>query len=311
MKPVVVTIRRLFKRLSKASRFGRILRPRPPSNEFITFWHGPLNPLVYTCLASFARYGVKLRVYSYTRSLAVPPGVILADARDIVRDVSLLDRYIVNGKPSLAKFSNYFRYVAMQRTGACWVDSDIVCLRKPDFARQPIVFGQQTVEDSPWLVNSAVLKLPRRHPMLAELVKRARLDVDLDTKWGVIGPLLVTELVRKYDLLSLVQPRSAFYPLLPKEFWKLLVPEHLTDTKQATSGAIFLHLWYERYNMCGYEKEFAPAKGSFLYGICKRLGTLDKFTRAYERAELRDLLGKIARKPVKRTAQNLKVGSAP
>ena len=33
--------------------------------EFGSFWLGPLNPFVYSCLASFPQAGASLRVFSY------------------------------------------------------------------------------------------------------------------------------------------------------------------------------------------------------------------------------------------------------
>jgi hypothetical protein len=65
--------------------------------EFATFWRGPLNPLAYSCLASFPYVGADLRVYSYENDLDLPAGVEQADARRICSDMSLLDRYTVSG----------------------------------------------------------------------------------------------------------------------------------------------------------------------------------------------------------------------
>src|SRR5579862_9951210 len=101
---------------------------RRPEPEFATFWHGPLNPVAYACLASFPHCGAGLRVYSYEASLAVPSGVEVADARLICPDQSLLRRYLAGGRPSLAKFADLFRYLMIRETGCCWVDTDIICL---------------------------------------------------------------------------------------------------------------------------------------------------------------------------------------
>ena len=61
-------------------------RPQPPRAHRLspvrgedpglaTFWHGPLNPFAYGCLASFARMNAPVVVYSYDLSLDVPAGV--------------------------------------------------------------------------------------------------------------------------------------------------------------------------------------------------------------------------------------------
>ena len=96
-----------------------VTRPMTASEtcEFGSFWHGPLNPFAYACLASFARAGATLSVYSYNPRLDVPPGVRLADARAIYADESLVRRFIANGKPSIATFADMFRYKMIQATG--------------------------------------------------------------------------------------------------------------------------------------------------------------------------------------------------
>ena len=264
---------------------------QPKSNaDFVTFWHGPLDPITYTCLASFPFQGAKLRLYSYEYGVDAPPDVEVADARTIVRDEGLLTRFIVDGRPSVSKFSNYFRYTLLRKTAACWVDADLVCLRKPDFSNDPVVFGQQQKADGPWALNNAVLKLPKRHPMLKELADRAKAAVDLDTKWGVIGPLLITEMARKHELLDKARPQAEFYPVSFGKFWKALLPGYRDHVAKVTADSTFLHLWHEYYRESGYNKQVAPAAGSFLHEWCEKLGTLDRFRRVYRRAELRNVL---------------------
>ena len=112
--------------------------------NFASFWHGgPLHPFAYGCLASFPRAGATIMLYSYDLRLEVPPGVRLADARAIVPDESHVKRYIAGGKPSIATFADMFRYRMIRDTGSCWVDTDFVCLAKPEFAREPYVFCRQ------------------------------------------------------------------------------------------------------------------------------------------------------------------------
>src|SRR5208283_2372597 len=109
--------------------------------ELASFWHGgPLNPFAYGCLASFPEAGARICLYSYDESLEVPPGVRLEDARSICPDESQVRRYIVDGKPSIATFADMFRYRMIRETGRCWVDTDLVCLRRPVFVGDAYVF---------------------------------------------------------------------------------------------------------------------------------------------------------------------------
>lgn len=135
-------------------------RHRSTDGEFGTFWEGQLDPLIYSCLASFPHVGAKLRVYSYDSNCELPPGVELVDARTICRDETLVGRYIADGQRSFAKFANLFRYRMIRKTGLCWVDTDILCLRRPDFSSSPMVFGRQLEPSHSWSINNAVLKLP-------------------------------------------------------------------------------------------------------------------------------------------------------
>ncbi|WP_158818265.1 hypothetical protein [Methylocapsa sp. S129] len=265
---------------------------RRPIAEFATFWHGPLDAIAYSCLASFASVGASLCVYSYDDKIDAPRGVEVADARRICPDESLLSRYLTGGKPSLASFADMFRYKLIRETGCCWVDTDIICLRKPDFSGDPIVFGRQSNPYGEFLVNNAVLKLPPAHPVLNELIQKAEGAVDIDQKWGAIGPFLLTELVVRHGVEPYARDFFAFYPIEPDDFWKMLAPAYRDDVAAAVKQATFLHLWGEMFGRSGYDKTVCPPVGSFLHEIFQRLGTLHRFKRVYDERELRSLMAK-------------------
>lgn len=257
--------------------------------EFASFWHGPLDALAYGCLASFAQAGAALRLYSYDLAIAAPAGVEVADARAICPDESLLRRYLVAGKPSLATFADMFRYQLLRRTGCCWVDTDILCLTAPDFSKDAIVFGRQPEFRGESVINNAVLKLPPGHPLLDDLIRHAEDAVDKDLSWGAIGPFLLTELAEKHGVAKAARDFTQFYPIEPDHFWKLLLPEWREAVAAAASGATFLHLWGELFNRCGYDKSICPPRGSYLQQFFQRIGTLDRFARVYGESEVRAL----------------------
>lgn len=259
---------------------------RQVAGQFGTFWQGPLDPLTYSCLASFPHFGAQLRMYSYDAEGEVPPGVEWADARTICPNETLVDRYIANGQRSYAKFSNLFRYRMIRKTGLCWVDADMLCLRPPDFLAHPMVFGRQLEPAHSWSINNAVLKLPPQHPILPDLIKRASAVVDVDQPWGIIGPALLTELTRKYRIDQLARDIPAFYPVPSDDCWKPLLPQACAEIRAATRSASFLHLWHESFRRHGLDKWAAPPPGSFLHGVCQELGTLKRFRRSSSEAEL-------------------------
>ncbi len=247
--------------------------------EFASFWHGALNPFAYACLASFAEAGASLRVFSYDPGLDLPPGARLEDARAILADETLIRRFIANGKPSIATFADMFRYRMIQKTGFCWVDADILCLRKPAFRDDGFVFCRQADAVGQSLVNNAVLRLPPAHPALAELVATADAAADVDQRWGAIGPFLLTPVLAKHDLVGHALDSRLAYPIEPEQFWKLFLPGYRDWADAATRDATFVHLWSEAIVWSGYDFWTCPPAGSYLQEAFGRLGALRRFRR--------------------------------
>ncbi|WP_298215281.1 hypothetical protein [Acidocella sp.] len=259
--------------------------------DFVSFWHGPVDPITYGCLASFPYHGQTLRLYAYDANLPVPPGVELADAREICPDHDLINRYFVDGKTSFSKFSNYFRYLLLRAGAGCWVDADLLCLRPPTIGHLSHIFGRQFPQGDPWEINGAVLKLPPTSPCLADLARIALEAAGLDSGWGVIGPELLTRLCYQHNLQNLAQDQAMFYPLSPDAFWRVLFPDEYESVRVATEQTQMLHLWYNNYQRSGYDKQMAPPPGSFLHRAFEKLGVLGKFSGAYDVTQLVHAIG--------------------
>jgi hypothetical protein len=248
-------------------------------SEFGSFWHGALNPFVYACLASFPRAGANLRVFSYDSRLVLPPGVQLADASLIVPDETLLHRFIANGKPSIATFADMFRYRMMQETGCCWVDTDMICLSKPAFENDSFVFCRQADAVGTTLVNNALLRLPATSPALAELERAAEAAIDVDQRWGAIGPFLLTPVLVKHGLAQHALNSHVCYPIEPEQFWKLFLPSYRDWVARVVRGATFVHLWSEAIVWSGYDFWVCPPVGSYLHEAFASVGALGRFRR--------------------------------
>jgi hypothetical protein len=260
--------------------------------EFGSFWYGRLNPFAYACLASFPRAGVSLRLFTYDQSVELPPGVVRADARTICRDESLISRFIANGKPSIATFADMFRYRMMRQTGCCWIDTDMLCLKKPAFERDGFVFCRQADAVGTSLVNNAVLRLPPSHPALAELERAAEAAIDVDQKWGAIGPFLLTPVLAKYNLTEHALDSRVCYPIEPEQFWKLFLPSYREWVADTIRCASFVHLWSEAIVWSGYDFWACPPPGSYLHEAFERLGALDRFHRVAAEDEVLRLMEK-------------------
>ncbi len=264
---------------------GLIRHAKAP--DFVSFWHGPIDGLTYGCLASFPYHGARLRVYCYDDNIQVPPGIDLADAREICADTSLVGRYIADGKVEFSKFSNLFRYLLIQQTGRCWVDCDFLCLKRPEFQYEEMVFGYQMPKEHPAAINGAILKLPREHAVLTELIQHARDVVDLDQHWGVIGPRLITPKFHETGLSRFASGTADYYPISCAHFWKLMLPEERENVESAVRSSKLLHLWHHMFEVAGYKKDVAPPKGSYLHRALERVGALDRFNGIYDVDELK------------------------
>ena len=259
--------------------------------EFASFWHGDLNPFAYACLASFAKAGASLTVFTYDSALDLPPGVRLADARTISPDKSLIRRFLANGKPSVATFADFFRYRMIEKTGRCWVDTDILCLSRPAFDNRGFIFCRQADAVGTSLVNNAVLRLPPSHPALAELIATAEAAIDADQKWGAIGPFLLTPVLGRRNLEGHALNSHVCYPVEPEQFWKLFLPAYRDWANDATRGATFVHLWSEAIAWSGYDFWTCPPPGSYLGEAFRRAGALPRFRRVATEEEVLRLMG--------------------
>jgi hypothetical protein len=261
--------------------------------EFASFWHGPLNPFAYACLCSFPRAGVSLRVFTYDPYLELPPGVRHADARTICPDESLTHRFIANGKPSLATFADMFRYRMMQQTGCCWIDTDMLCLSKPAFENDGFVFCRQADAVGTSLVNNAVLRLPPTSSALSELIAAADSAIDVDQRWGAIGPFLLTPVLDKHNLTRYALDSHVCYPIEPEQFWKLFLPGYRVWAETAVRGASFVHLWSEAIVWSGYDFWAGPPPGSYLHQAFERIGALGRFRRVADEDEVLRVMAKV------------------
>ena len=281
------------------SRRENVLRFKEPAQadcEFASFWHGgQLDPFAYGCLASFPLSGADIRLYSYDDRLEVPPGVSVADARSICPDESQVRRYIANGKPSIATFADMFRYRMIRETGCCWVDTDLVCLTKPSFTGEPYIFCRQADAVGALLVNNAVLRLPPSDPALAELVATAESAIDVDQKWGAIGPFLLTPVLEKHGIYDRALDPHVCYPVEPEQFWKPFLPSCRAQVEEAVAGAALVHLWSEAIRWSQYDLAVCPPAGSYLHEVFRSIGIVDRFSRMADEDEVRRLMaGQIA-----------------
>ncbi|NDG27906.1 MAG: hypothetical protein EB120_12135, partial [Proteobacteria bacterium] len=90
-----------------------------------TLWVGSsLKPLHTAALKSFLKYHTRLELYCYDLIDAVPEGVVLKDAAEILPKENIFPYKKGPGKGSFSAFSNVFRYALLFKKGGMWIDTD-------------------------------------------------------------------------------------------------------------------------------------------------------------------------------------------
>ena len=229
---------------------------------FATFWRGPLPALVRACLSTFPAHGARLALYAYD-PIDPPEGVERRDARDILPDPAVAERYRVGGRLSAATFADRFRYELLQRRDVCWVDADMALLRPLD-PSAPVIWGRQPEAKGKALINNAVLRLPPGDAVLAEMLARARAAEGAEIGWGAIGPYLLTEIAEAHGVGDTASPPARFFPVAPDDFWRLFDPASRDEVAAATREADMAHLWSELLRRMDWDFDAAPPPGSWL-----------------------------------------------
>jgi len=242
-----------------------------------------LSYLETLCLTSMVSVGHKVALYCYSDRLAVPDGVDVRDAAEIMPREQF-SRY-ANGSYALG--SDLFRYQLFARLPCIWVDTDMLLLR-PIPEQGDYIFGW---EDTTY-INTAVLSIPASSPMLHEVLtlvtqspffapwwdekqraqqqeaigRQAPLGLS-ELPWATTGPKLVTYLALKHEVDRFAAAPDTFYPVHWRDHRLPFEPADQV-TARLSERTIGVHLWN---HMLGSLK-FAPASDSFVSDQCRAHG---------------------------------------
>lgn len=243
-------------------------------NRLASFWHGrPLSGLELACLASFVRQGYEVTVYSYDKQSGLPEGVREGDARSIV-DNKYLHSFLVLGKPSIAHFSDLFRYRLFEVTGEAWIDADLLCLRRFKIPEGENFFGRETARS----INNAIMRVDPQDARLKHLIDSAlSYATGKNSTYGSTGPALVTKIFGD-SAVNEAEPLERFYPIHWNKWWQVFLPEKYDWCVDECRHTDALHLWNSIVERAGYWKDLAPPEGSFLHQCLRDRGLLDNFT---------------------------------
>jgi hypothetical protein len=233
--------------------------------EVRTFWTGPpLSNYEILSLKSLVATGARVILYSYEDDLAVPEGVELRDANEVLSG-PVHQFQLANGEITLTWHSDIFRYVMLEKFGGWYADLDIICLKDSLPAAETYFASMQ--ED---FLNSAILKFPKQSPFVSSLLQEA-LRILPETNnartaaaFVSIGPGLLTEMVETCGLADSILPRSRAYAIGYAEAVDFLDPAKCEQTLARLSQSDFAHLWNEVWRQLRIPKHMGPPKGSFL-----------------------------------------------
>ena len=216
-------------------------------------------PYELACLRSFVLQGYEVAVYAYDETLNLPEGVHRREAREVL-DIKYTNSFILNGRPSVAHFADFFRYAMLSKTSFIWIDSDLLMLRAFDRPLPDTILAKDHKGD----ILNGFIRIDFEDPRLGKLLETTRSLAGKELRrWGATGPLLVTEVFGRISTQQTFGP-DQIYPIRSDDFWKTFLPEHADECESCCSGAYTVHLWNNIISRLGVWKSFAPPVGSFL-----------------------------------------------
>lgn len=256
--------------------------------RFASFWHGPdLSPYELACLKSFTAYGNEVALYSYHEVKNLPRGVIAKDASTILSSDSLND-FPINGVPSMAHFTDYFRFMMFTRTDEIWVDTDMLLLRDFDLTLNGDVIGKESATS----ICTALLRLDPQNTRLRDLIRRVEGMKGTHINWGDTGPRLLTAV---YGVKAGL-PESVFYPVHFDDYYKVFLPKYMDECASSCRNAYTLHLWNNRVVKMGLFKRIGPPASSFLHHVFATLGANNLFHEFYPASVMETMIDNAVQK---------------
>jgi mannosyltransferase OCH1-like enzyme len=234
-----------------------------PNRVIQSLWVGDaLSAMEKLSIASFLAHGHEFRLYTYGPMSGIPNGARIEDASAILPAARIF-RY--RDHDSYAGFANYFRYKLLLERGGWWVDLDSVCLRPFDFEGD-FVFSSQIRERGSQYPNVGFMKAPPSSGILTELWQACTAKDPAHITWGETGPVLLEQVLRRFELDACVQPSRVFCPVPYYDWERVLDPDASWSFAPETRA---IHLWNEMWRRAGRDKNASYDPGC-LYELLKR-----------------------------------------
>jgi hypothetical protein len=230
------------------------------SDPIQSLWWGRLSAMERLCAASYIANGHPFHLYTYGPDPTdLPDGVELEDANEVAPQSRMADF------PSVAQFSDFFRYKLLLERGGWWVDMDSVCLRPFDFAAEYVLVRhiRQPPGDFELVISNGYMKFPPGSPVMKWALEQCRMADRSKLAWETLGPKLITQAMWKFSLKW--EPSGLFLPIPWWEWGKILE----AAAPPLPEDAYAVHLWNTEWSRARMNKDATYAPES-LYEQLKR-----------------------------------------
>lgn len=235
------------------------------------FWHGDLTEFERVCIKSFVKKGFHTKIWSYTNIQV--DGAESCDARIVLPEEHLTkykqhhfdidSRSSKEMHSSLAAFSDAFRWNLINKFGGWWFDADCYCLKSSEeFKRlrqnKPFISGLQrhtdpTVACGAFYANQQIAtKLVDRLNSLCQTYNYQF------PEWGIIGPLLISDVVQSEDLLYCILSPEKFYSIESESTNYYIDPALKNVAKSLIVNSYVTHIWHSMLALNNVDKNNAP-----------------------------------------------------
>jgi hypothetical protein len=234
------------------------------------FWHGELTEFERVCIKSFVKQGFHTKIWSYTNIQV--DGAESCDAR-LVLPEEHLTKYkqqhfeVKDGSKeshsSLAAFSDAFRWNVLNKFGGWWFDADCYCLKSSEEFKtlrenKPFISGLQE-HGSPTVACGAFYANQQISTKLVERLNSLCKIYDYNfPEWGMIGPLLISDIVQNENLQHLILSVESFYSIEASSTNYYIDPSLKNSAKSLIVDSYLTHIWHSKLNLTNIDKNNPP-----------------------------------------------------
>ena len=221
-------------------------------------WIGTLTRMERLSIESFLRHGHGFELYVYEPVGAVPDGVVVKDANEIVPRA----RYDYEKFSTLGAFSDFFRWKLLLDKGGWWTDLDSICLRPFDFPAEYVISSEATREGGQH-TNCGNLKFPKGSELARRLWAATEEFAIESIPWAKAGPALIKRMVSDLGLEAYVHPPETFCPV---PWWDTRSFVDPTRRLQLPAEAYAVHLWHSVWGRLNLAVDVLP-RGSYYWRL--------------------------------------------